>query len=98
MADWQSTTGFMPRPIKYVCPYWHFSISGAWNSREHRLHLGDKLRKCQLGHTYSSHISKAPLFGPSVDHLCCYTTSKVDLLVEIVKMQVVRAIIRELHF
>ena len=70
MADWQSTTGFMPRPIKYVCPYWHFSISGAWNSREHRLHLGDKLRKCQLGHTYSSHISKAPLFGPSVDHLC----------------------------
>jgi len=45
---------------------------------EQGLPLGAKLRRCQLGHPYSGHIPKVPLFGASADPLWEYVVVCVE--------------------
>ena len=61
MREWWWKIGFTPWAIRHVRRNWQFSSSGVAI-----IPLGTKFKNCQLGRTYSIHISKVPCLGPQL--------------------------------
>jgi len=61
LREWWWKIGFTPWAIRHVRRNWQFSSSGVAI-----IPLGTKFKNCQLGRTYSIHISKVPCLGPQL--------------------------------